>query len=141
MTEQIKHISQSLIDKGFRGFCSLTYVQSDNNHYVIDIKPYLSVAASSLFLSSRYLYVPHVSHANIMNCDPEELILSTRKIKDNEQGMLLTLSRHYSLLTVGKETHDLKRISVDMLRCIQYKGASTQSGEKEYTRSDCYSIS
>lgn len=86
MAEQIKHISESLIDKGFRGFCSLTYLQSDNTHYVVDIKPYLTVAASSLFFDSsiRYLYVPHVSHANIMNCDPEELIISTRKVKDNE---------------------------------------------------------
>lgn len=51
------------------------------------------------------------------------------------------MSKHYSLLVIGKDTHDLKRISVDMLRYIQYRGASTQSGEKEYTRSDCYSIS
>jgi hypothetical protein len=36
---------------------------------------------------------------------------------------------------------DVRRTAVEVLRGIQYRGTSTLSGEKEFVRSDFYSLS
>jgi hypothetical protein len=49
---------------------------------MIDMKPYLtSVAASTFYFSKplKYIFIPQISHANIQNSDPFEVMASSKK--------------------------------------------------------------
>lgn len=140
--ELARVVCSQISRRGFRGFCSFSFVQpdpADNFHsmYMIDIKPYLtSVSCSTFYFSkpAKYIFLPQISHANIQNSDPIEVMASSKKgisVKDHENGCLvLTMGNAYSMVALGKELVDIKKCAVEMLRYIQYRGTSTLSGEK-----------